>query len=177
MLFRNSINCLYQLVFSKRLPKTSRINFLAHNIHSFHFVSWILCSLRKHGRLALSNSCQILTLLCICGLTSSTCDQKVAQSYSKAYASSTKLHKLDFGKTIHCILQKFQGGIGFFFLLRKIFVNEPRMIQHHLNIKDWDLNTPFYKIALATHPRHPAIYFTSFGINCSFFLQVENYWY
>lgn len=146
MLFQNSINCLYQFVFSKRIPKTSRINFLAHNIHSFHFVSWILGSLWKRVRLALSNSCQTLTLLsCICGLTSSICGQNVVQSYSKAYASSIKLHKLDIGKTTHCILQKFQGGIGLFFLLRKIFVNEPRMIQHHLNIRDWDLNTLFTK--------------------------------
>lgn len=63
MLLQNSINCLYQLVFSTRIPKTSRINFLGHNIHFFHFVSWILCSLRKHVRLALSNSSQILTVM------------------------------------------------------------------------------------------------------------------
>lgn len=136
MLLQNSINCLHKLLFSKRIPKTSRINLLGHNIHSFHFVSWILCSLRKHVRLAWSKSCQILTLLCICGLISSICDQNVVQSYPKAYASSIKLQKLDLGKTTHCVLQKFQGGIGFFFLLRKIFVNEPRMIQCHLNIMD-----------------------------------------
>lgn len=65
---------------------------------------------------------------------------------------------------------KVPSRIGFLFLLRKIFVNEPRMIQLHLNIMDQGLNISLYKIALATQPRHLAIYFTSFGISYQFFL-------
>ena len=60
---------------------------------------------------------------------------------------------------------------GFFWLLRKSFVNRPRMIHLHQNIVDWDMNTSLHKIASAAWPRHLAIHLTSFGTSFPLFCR------
>ena len=60
---------------------------------------------------------------------------------------------------------------GFFWLLRKSFVNGPRMIYLHRNIMNWGLNSSLHKIASTTWPRHLAIHLTSFGISFPLFCR------
>ena len=111
--------------------------------------------------LASSNPCWNPDLLLIGGLTSSSYDESAGLTLKPMFLPLNCTHVSLAGPR--------KEEQGFFWLLRKSFVNRPRMIHLHWNIMDWGMKTSLHKIASAAWPGHLATHLTSFGTSFPLF--------